>query len=46
MMFSLALLVLIILTEYLSIQKDNKNRRHTQSKFPNHDYMSSIKAIK
>ncbi len=46
MTFSLALLIFVLLSEYLAIEKDNKNRRHTQSKFGDHDCMSSKKAIK
>lgn len=46
MSFSLVLLIFILLSEYLAIEKNNKNRRHTQSKFADHDCMSSIKAIK
>ena len=47
-MFSLALLIFVLLVEYLAIQKEKQNekRRCTQSKFPNHDCTSSVKANK
>ena len=44
MPFSLALLILVICLEYLAIEKEKYNeqkRRHTQSKFGDHDCMSS-----
>lgn len=44
MPFSLALLIFVLLAEYWAIQKDKRNeqkRRHTQSKFGDHDCMSS-----
>lgn len=43
MPYSLALLIFVLLVEYWAIQKDKKNeqkRRHTQSKFGDHDCMS------
>lgn len=46
-MFSIALLILILLVEYLAIQKDKQNeRRCTQSKFGDRDCTSSTKAVK
>ncbi len=46
MPFSLTLLIFVLLTEYWAIQKEKQNekRRHTQSKFADHDCMSSTKA--
>lgn len=48
MPFSLVLLLLVIITEYLAIQKEKQNekRRCTQSKFGDHDCTSSVKANK
>jgi uncharacterized membrane protein len=44
MPFSLALAILVFSIMYLAIQKEKQNeqkRRHTQSKFGDHDCMSS-----
>ena len=41
MPFSLALLIFVLLSEYLAIQKDNKNRRYTYSKFGDRECISS-----
>ncbi len=43
MPFSLALLIFVLLVEYLAIQKDKQNKRRcTQSKFGDHDCTSSV----
>lgn len=43
MSFSLALLILVLLLEYLAIQKDKQNKRRcTQSKFGRYDCTSSV----
>lgn len=46
MPFSLALLGVVVLVEYLAYQKEQQKRRCTQSMFGSHECTSSRQAIK